>query len=185
VLILVVGLPGTGKTTLARSLGMRLGATVYSSDRVRKGLAGVEATHRSNDAIDSGLYSAEMSQRTYAGLRELASESLAGGRSVVLDATYRTRDERASMIDIAHSRGCPYWLVECQLPESVALRRVAERQESGEGASDANAEIYRVQRSRFEPIVASEGPHVVADMSKPIASVAARVLERILREPTS
>ena len=142
----------------------------------------MEATYRLNDDIDSGLYSLEMSQRTYAALRELTSESLAGGRSVVLDATYRTRDERASIVEMARLRGCPCWIVECRLPESIALQRVTERQKSGEGASDANAEIYRVQRQRFEPIAASDGPHVVADTSKPIAIVAARVLEPILRD---
>ena len=42
-LVLVGGLPGTGKTTLAGALADRLGFTVLSSDRIRKELAGIPA----------------------------------------------------------------------------------------------------------------------------------------------
>jgi aminoglycoside phosphotransferase family enzyme/predicted kinase len=179
-LVLVVGLPGTGKTTVARALGMRLGAVVFSSDRVRKELAGVEATHRGHDEIDAGLYSSEMGHRTYAELHRLTAISLEQGQSVVLDATYRTRSHRAEVIKIARNLEVPSRIVECQLPESTALARIAARQSTGEGASDADAEVYRVQRSRYEPIDPAEASYARADTSTPFGTVVNPVLRQLV-----
>jgi predicted kinase len=100
---------------------------------------------------------------------------------VVLDATFRTRDERTAVMDNARARRCSIWVVECQLPQSVALSRIAQRQTSGEGASDADAETYLAQRSRYEPITPSEGRYLIADTSKPISSVVSRILASIVR----
>jgi predicted kinase len=180
-LVLTVGLPGTGKTTLARSIGMRLGGVVYSSDRVRKELAGVAATYRTHGEIDAGLYDQDMSRRTYAELSRLASTSLSGGESVVVDATYRSQPDRAEVLERARSLGLDCWIVECRLPESLALARIAARSSSGEGASDADAAVYRVQRDRYDSIDHGEARYVCADTSRPIATVANTVTGQIFR----
>jgi uncharacterized protein len=182
-LVLVVGLPGTGKTTVSRALGMRLGGVVFSSDRVRKELAGVVAPRRGHDEIDAGLYSPEMSRRTYAELRRLTTSNLEQGESVILDATYRTRSDRAEVIEIARKLALPCWILECQLPESTALARIAARQFTGEGASDADAEVYQVQRSRYEHIDPAEASYARADTSKSIATVANQVMRQLIALP--
>jgi aminoglycoside phosphotransferase family enzyme/predicted kinase len=179
ILVLTVGLPGTGKTTVARAVGMRLGGVVYSSDRVRKDLAGVAAHYRSRDAIDSGLYSPEMGVRTYAELQRLTTAGLGRGESVVVDATYRTRVDRAGLIAAARALGRECWILECQLPESKALERIAARRSRDEGASDADASVYRVQRDRYELIDPTEARYVGADTSKSIAAVATAVTRRL------
>jgi predicted kinase len=159
---------------------MRLGGVVYSSDRVRKELAGVAATHRANDDIDAGMYSSDMSRRTYDQMRQWAADALARGESVILDATYRAQSDRAAISEMARTFGSRCWIVECQLPESAALARIAARQSSGEGASDADAEIYQVQRGRYEAIEPTEANHVCVDTSKSIAAVVNRVMQRLL-----
>ncbi|MFN0071064.1 MAG: AAA family ATPase [Chloroflexota bacterium] len=180
-LVLVGGLSGTGKTTLARALGLRLGAAVISSDRVRKELGGVATTHRTRDAQNEGLYTEEMTRKTYARMNELAKEALRLGRRVVLDATFRTREERCAAIDLAHSAGLPWWIVECRLAEEIAVARIEQRLASGEGASDANVSIYRAQRSTFEPVEADEGPLAIVDTGGPVSATLRRALGPMVR----
>jgi len=156
-----------------------VGGVVFSSDRVHKELAVVDATHRGRDEIDAGLYSSEMSRRTCAELRRLTTSTLEQCKSVILDATYRTRSDRAEVIEVARKLGLPCWIVECQLSESAALARIAARQSRGEGASDADAEVYRVQRSCYEPIDPAEASYARADTSKPIAAVVNQVMRQI------
>ncbi len=58
-LVLIGGLPGTGKTTVVRALAGELGAVNLHSDEVRKALAGVDPGHDAGGALDEGLYSGE------------------------------------------------------------------------------------------------------------------------------
>lgn len=180
-LVLVRGLSGTGKTTLARALAMRLGGEVISSDRVRKELSGLETSARPSSAYGEGIYSPAMSQRTYVRMLELAAESLELGHTAVLDATFRARDERAAALALAKAAGVDHWIVECTLPEAEILRRIRDRVASGEGASDADAAVYLAQRASVERVDPSEGPQVRLDTRGAIASVTRRALEPILR----
>ena len=67
-LVLVGGLPGTGKSTLAGALADRLGFTVLSSDRIRKELAGVPAGQRCAALWGTGIYAAAWTEQVYAEL---------------------------------------------------------------------------------------------------------------------
>jgi uncharacterized protein len=87
-LLVTMGLPASGKTTLAHALAGRLGLVHLSSDRVRKQLAGMRPTDHRLDGFERGLYGRSMSRRTYAMLRKQAARWLRRGRSLVLDATY-------------------------------------------------------------------------------------------------
>lgn len=73
VLIVVMGLPASGKTTLAGALADRLGLVHLSSDVIRKELVGMSLTERPTDASRPEVYSAEMSRRTYLTLRRRAA----------------------------------------------------------------------------------------------------------------
>jgi uncharacterized protein len=95
-LVVSMGLPATGKTTLARALAGQLGLVHLSSDVVRKELAGLRATEHRCEGFERGLYSRASSARTYAALRRRAARYLRRGQSVVLDATYgQPRERRA------------------------------------------------------------------------------------------
>jgi aminoglycoside phosphotransferase family enzyme len=65
-LVMVGGLPGTGKSTLARRLAEQAGFTVVRSDVVRKELAGVAAQARVSAPFSEGLYAPAWTERTYA-----------------------------------------------------------------------------------------------------------------------
>ncbi|MBM3949382.1 MAG: hypothetical protein FJ312_09150 [SAR202 cluster bacterium] len=82
--VMVGGLSGTGKTAVARELGRRWRMEVVSSDVVRKTLGGRALTERTGAAYGAGLYSEEMTRRTYDALLARAEASLKAGRPVVL-----------------------------------------------------------------------------------------------------
>src|SRR5262249_41783105 len=64
-LVLVAGLPGTGKTSLARDLAERAGFIVIRSDEVRKELAGETGQTSTPTGFGEGLYTADWDERTY------------------------------------------------------------------------------------------------------------------------
>ncbi|MBE0558640.1 MAG: AAA family ATPase, partial [Proteobacteria bacterium] len=73
VLILTAGLMGTGKSVLARNLAPRLGAEVIRTDVLRKELFAHDSAERRPEAFGRGIYSDELSRRTYARALELAA----------------------------------------------------------------------------------------------------------------
>src|SRR4030065_644824 len=92
--VVVFGLMGTGKTTLARALGETLGWPVVRSDAVRKPLAGLTPTTPTPTAFGQGIYDADFSRRTYEEMLNQAKAHLAAGRSVILDGSYKRAGER-------------------------------------------------------------------------------------------
>src|SRR5690606_13262563 len=93
-LVLVGGLPGTGKSTLARALGDALEATVLRSDEVRKELAGLPADAPAPAGYGEGIYSAAATAETYRELLSRAEIALGMGEIVVLDASWSDRTHR-------------------------------------------------------------------------------------------
>jgi len=147
---LSVGLPGTGKSTLAQALAGPLDAEVFNSDVVRKELAGIAATEHRYSEFGEGIYRPELTHRTYEGLAERARGQLGLARSVVLDATFRGKEDRARALAVAEELGVDAWVIECVLDEETTRERMR-RRESEVSVSDALArDLPRFQAS-FEP----------------------------------
>ncbi|MEK7281920.1 MAG: AAA family ATPase, partial [Chloroflexota bacterium] len=64
-LIITTGLVATGKTVLAQALARRLGATLISSDPLRKELAGIPHQEHRFEEFGRGIYSRQFTQKTY------------------------------------------------------------------------------------------------------------------------
>ncbi|MHC4991598.1 MAG: bifunctional aminoglycoside phosphotransferase/ATP-binding protein, partial [Planctomycetota bacterium] len=154
-LFLICGLPGTGKSRAARVLASPLGAVVLRSDVVRRELTGRDATERWTGGVDEGPYYPAWTERTYEALRDGARESLAAGRSVIVDATMATRRWRDVFRSLAASLARPCLLLFVTCDEQEVLRRLHERSRTKQ-ASDANARVYRLARDRFETPTAEE-----------------------------
>jgi len=139
-LIAVGGLPGSGKTTIAKALAPEIlpapGAVVLRSDVIRKSLAGVGPL----DRLGPEGYTAEMTERTYAALYTSARTALGAGHSVIADAVNLQPGERARLEDIARASGVAFSGLWLEAPVETLQARVADR--SGD-ASDATAEIVR------------------------------------------
>lgn len=138
-LLLVTGLPGTGKSTLARELAGSAGFDVIRSDVVRKELAGLPAHEPSPAPVREALYAHERTDRTYAECLSRAERLLVEGRRVLVDATFREERQRKQFLDTAIRYGVPAAVLVCTVSPETARRRLEAR---NGGASDADWSIY-------------------------------------------
>jgi len=134
-LVLVGGLTGAGKSTLAGALADRFGMVTLSSDRLRKELAGQAPEQHAPSSYQEGLYSAEWTRRTYGELLRRAEALLGMGESVVLDASWTDRAHRAEARALATRCSADLVELRCQAPVAVTISGLAGRV----GPSDADA----------------------------------------------
>ena len=175
-LVLLAGLPATGKSTVAGTLAGRVGAACISSDAVRKRLVGLDARDRAEGPFGAGLYDPEMTERTYEQLRLRASAQLAAGRPVVLDATHSSAAHRRAALAIAAEHGAPALIAELRLDEEAAGARIEGRRDDPLRISDAGMDVYRRAREAFEPVTAGEpATHLVLDATQPPAALALEI----------
>jgi aminoglycoside phosphotransferase family enzyme/predicted kinase len=126
-LVLLAGLPGAGKSTLARALGERAGLTVVRSDVVRKEMAG--------PAPGEDIYTPEWTDRAYAECLAQAGRAVfAAGRALV-DANFREEQRRKDFLAAARAWGVPGLVLLCRARPEVVRERLARR--AGD-ASDAD-----------------------------------------------
>jgi aminoglycoside phosphotransferase family enzyme/predicted kinase len=151
-LILMAGLMGTGKSVLARNLAPRLGAEVIRTDVVRKELFAGHLQERHTEAFGRGIYSDDLTRRTYGKALEFATEMLRQGRSVIIDASYKRRGDRLRAAEAAEKSNAGFCLIECVAPEGIVKERLDARQASGKGPSDGRWELYTAQKADFDPV---------------------------------
>src|SRR5262244_2462012 len=142
-LVVVMGLAGTGKTSLARSVAGELGFRVVSTDAVRQELFGGE---KGAAAYGEGAYSAEATRKTYEAQRLQGGALLASEGGAVLDGTFLREDDREAVRVMAREAGAALRWTECDLPPEVVRERMRGRSERGDSLSDATWEIHLRQR---------------------------------------
>lgn len=152
-LVLVGGLPGTGKSTLARSLADQSGATLLRSDEVRKRLVSgaPEPVTSAGSGYRRGLYRPEMTDATYARMLERARVALGLGEPVVLDASWTSADHRQAARAVATETSSEMVELVCVVDASEAQRRIERRRAKGEDLSDATAEVARAMTADADP----------------------------------
>lgn len=140
-LLLLSGLPGTGKTTVGRALAVRADLTILSSDLTRKRLAGLDPEESAAAPFGEGIYAPEWDRRTYAELLRRARQALFGGHRVLVDASFRRQADREVFFSLADMLGVPAYVVLCHAPAETVLRRL-DRRRPGGTASDADSRIF-------------------------------------------
>jgi aminoglycoside phosphotransferase family enzyme/predicted kinase len=174
-LVIIAGLSGTGKSTVAATLAARTGFAHINSDVVRKTLP---------DVPPGELYSGETSARTYGTMFEHARAALAAGRSAIIDATFQRRCDREETHTLARRLGVPRLLVECRCSDTVVLERLDARAAEGRSVSDADRRVYEQQKRHYEPIAGQEADGcLVLDTSRPVLTSCAAV-ETAIEERT-
>jgi predicted kinase len=180
-LVMLCGLPGTGKSTLAHRLQHRLPAVVVESDRVRQSLFATPgcATQLGNRPI----YTAEESRRVHVVCHILIGWCLRHYYHVVYDATNLYEYHRQLAYRLAERNGARLLVVEMTASEEVIRERLAPRRRGDPAArepddySDADWEVYLRMRPRAEPI---QHEHITLDTSDgDIEQAVERVLEAV------
>ncbi len=171
----------SGKSSLATAWSEERALPVLSSDRIRKQLLGVSPTTQKHDASFQGAYAPSMTQQVYAEVCARAEHVLASGRSVILDASFRSRAEREPVIALAKRLNASLLFVECKCSRETAMRRLEERAKRP-SISDGRREIYDAFMQSFEPL--SELPERALcriDTDGPLEANVARLRDCIAR----
>ena len=147
-LVLIGGLPGTGKTSLAHGLGEGSGAVVLSSDEVRRELG--EPVTGAAPGVDEGRYAPGARLAVYDEMLARAGALLRRGERVVLDASWADGSVRRAR-DLAEATSSDLHELCCAVPSAVAEARIAARRSGGTNASEATVEVSRSMATRFDP----------------------------------
>jgi aminoglycoside phosphotransferase family enzyme/predicted kinase len=154
-LILVAGLSGTGKSTVAHKIAVDYHATEINTDVVRKEASGIDRYEQHHDQFNTGLYDPKKIDNTYEQVMERASTFLKKGENVVLDATFQKRKYREMAHHIAGKHHAALIVIQCICPDDVIKKRLDDRMRK-KSVSDGRWEIYLVQKSAFELFTADE-----------------------------
>lgn len=159
VLALTCGLPGAGKTTVARGVAERARFALVRTDEVRKQVAGLDPLTAAASPFGMGLYTPESTEYTYATCLSQAESALLRGERVLVDGTFRTRARRDAFAQLARRLAVPFVVFCCETDDATAEGRLAARSLHGSDASDADASIRRRAKADWER---PTGPDVVA-----------------------
>jgi len=135
-LVLIAGLPGTGKTTVAKAFAKQCGAVHLNSDTLRLELGLM------------GHYSPEDKEKVYASLLERARTALLAGKQVVVDSTFFSEKIRAPFQALATSCGVPLRWIEVKAAERTLRQRLSHPRPD----SEADFSVYEKIRDQFEPL---------------------------------
>ena len=161
-LLIMHGLSGSGKTTVAQDLLEALGAVRLRSDVERKRLFGIAAQARSGSALDAGLYAPAANERSYARLAELAREVLAARYPVIVDAAFLKRAERERFAALARDAGARFLIAACTAQAATLRARVAARAAEARDASEAGLAVLEHQFATAEPLAQDEAGYTFA-----------------------
>ena len=133
-LILVGGLPGSGKTYFASRLSARLQATYISSDLMRKQM---EA---------QGRYAFEDKLNVYEHMACSAATALRQKHPVVVDGTFYCKPMREIFFTLAKLMHLKHAFIEIIADEDVIKKRL----DQGMASHAANLSVYRLVKSQWE-----------------------------------
>lgn len=135
-LIMVMGLPGSGKTYFAKALAQEMAALHFNSDRIRK-------------ELDSRPgYSSKEKGHIYQVMYDRVCEGLLQGMSVIVDATFSKAVYRTPYLNWTVEHKIPTCMIMLEASERVIRTRVSKKRPD----SDADFEVYRSIKDQYEPL---------------------------------
>jgi predicted kinase len=159
VLIIVCGLPGSGKTIVAKKIAENIGGVLLRTDAIRKEI--YKDPKYTEDEINS-VYD-EMFKRA----EDLATQN----KDVILEAVFYSSKHREKVKQIAGRVNTGFKIIKVNCDESILEDRINAR--SGD-ESDADFKIYLAYKKKFEPI---DGDYSEIDNSGPILETYGKIDE--------
>ncbi len=168
VLVVVSGLPGTGKSFFSRRLVEQVPVLVLESDTLRRVL------------FARPTYSAAESARLFTACHQLMAELLEDGVPVLFDATNLTEGHREELYHIAEQHDAKLLLVQIKASPEVVYRRLQDRAQALDPEDNSTADwlVYKRMRPTMESIHRN---HFVVDTSRDIGSAIDKVTRQIKR----
>ncbi len=165
-LIIISGLPGTGKSYFSKQLAERVRFLVVESDALRKTL------------FSPPSYSFRESTQLFQTIHRLLWELLNKGIPLVLDATNLSERFREQLYSIADRLNVRVILVRIEAPPEVVYRRLESRARDAENRSDADWAVYRRMQPSVDKIRRN---HYVVDTSRDITPVLDKIAGEVAR----
>lgn len=169
VLVLLMGLPGVGKSHCGRLLAARLSAAHVATDHLRSRL------------FIAASYTPDENEAVFGIAEALVDELLGEGHAIVLDATHLVARNRAPAERVAAARGAPVYHVLVTADDEATRERIAARgtARAAHDHSDADVRVYELMRARgFEPpasyLEIRNGPNVEDEVARVAGIVSAR-----------
>ena len=153
-LIMTLGVSGSGKTTVSSDIAQSLRCIHIRSDIERKRLAGLKPLERSKQS--TLLYTDEISRQTYHRLLDVARLCIEARISVIVDATFLKADKRKLFVDLAKSLSTPCRILRFSAPEKVLMERVQQRYMLRNDASEADTTVLALQLEKQDALTAEE-----------------------------
>lgn len=162
-IVIICGLPGVGKTTLAGGLAPLINATVLSTDKIRKEL------------IATPTYLWEERRLVYDVLTLIAKYLHNVGINCILDATFTTESSRKELRGKLALTRNQFSIIECICSEDIIMSRLKNREND---YSDADISIYKKMKNIYEPV---RGEHIIVDTSNPSNIDMKRIADQIFK----
>lgn len=142
-LVILYGLPGSGKTYFSHLVAERAAAVVLNSDSIRRAI--IKGQPR---------YDGPENQRLFTALFRRADELLAQGQKVVFDSTALRSWGRAPLESIAQKHGITPVRVHLDPPEEIILQRMSARQPPPDPTDAAKTwrDVYEWMKPGWQPI---------------------------------
>ena len=165
-LVLLMGLPASGKSHFARLLAERVGGVVVATDALRRRLFVAPSYVRSESSL------------VFAVARALVRRLLLRGHVVIVDATNLRERDRAPLYAEARAAAAPLVIVRIVAPELAIKDRLALRaaRTSTADASDADWAIYQMMLRRYQE---PSRPYLTIDTSGNLQAELVRIEEAI------
>jgi predicted kinase len=160
-IVIICGLPGVGKSTLAKNLAPKINAIILSSDKIRK------------EIFPTPTYSSFERKLVYDIMTVIAKYLNGTKTNCILDATFNKEESRVSIKEKLGLDDNEFQIIECLCPEEIALSRLEARKND---YSDATSIIYHRMKRIYEPV---KLPHITVDTTLSIDANIARIIDNI------